>query len=382
MEAIIMLPRLYDASLSKNSYKTNGYGFIRDCTECLVTEELNGAYSLTLKVASTDPLIDNIGISMIIKAKANNEDSPQLFEINKIVATPQGGLEIQAQHIKFLCCQNCISNTGNTVDYKETGTPQAIMDTVFSDLMFENHFEFYSDIETSKEFDLSDSPSKKLGDIFGGTENSLITEFGGEFHYDNFKIEFLKSRGSDSGHKIMFGHNMSDYNQTVTNDAAYSHLMGYAKVTRSDISGGSATLAGSPVLSNTDRVFPKVKLIDFSSKVREYFGGDFKVNPQTGENYQDAIDMITYFTNEYMILNVNYRTVEEVNITITYDHELDKLQNIKLGDTVKVCFGKGRYSLSAKISKAIYDSLAERYISIEVGEHKTSLLNFIQNKRR
>ncbi len=377
-----MLPRLYDASLNKSSYNNNGYGFIKDCTECFVTEELNGAYSLTMKIAPTEPLIDNIGISMIVKAKANNEDPPQLFEINKIVATPNGGLEIQAQHIKFLCCQNCISNIGNTIDYKETGTPQQIMDAVFDELMFENLFQFYSDITTSKEFDLSESPSKKLGDIFGGKENSLISEFKGEFHYDNFKIEFLKSRGRDTGHKIMFGHNMSDYNQTVTNDAAYSHLMGYAKITRSDINGGYAVLAGSPVLSNTDRVFPKVKLIDVSSKIREYFGGDFKVNPQTGENYQDAVDMITYFTNEYMIFNVNYRTVEEVNISITYEPELDKMQNINLGDTVKVCFGKNRPSITEKISKVIYDSLAERYTLIEVGEHKTSLLNFIQNKRR
>ena len=377
-----MLPRLYDASLDKSSYNTNGYGFIKDCTECIVTEELNGSYSLSMKISPTDPLIDSIGTSMIMKAKANNEDAPQLFEINKIIATPQSGLEIQAQHIKFLCCQNYISSIGNTVDYKETGTPQEIMNIIFNDLMFENHFQFYSDIETSKEFNLSESASKKLGDIFGGKENSLISEFGGEFHYDNFKIEFLKNRGTDSGHKIMFGHNMSDYNQTITNDAAYSHLMGYAKITRSDVNGGYATLVGSPVLSNADRVYPKVKLIDFSSKIREYFGGDFKVNWATGKNYQDAIDRINYFTNEYMTSNVNYRTVEEVNITITYEHLLDKLQNIKLGDTVKVCFGKNRPSITEKISKVVYDSLAERYKLIEVGEHKTSLLNFIQNKRR
>ncbi len=380
MEAFIVLPRLYDAVLDKSAYNNNGYGFFRDCTKCEVTEERNGAYTLDMLVAATDPLADVVGISMIVKAKANNDDSPQLFEINKLVVKSSGEIEIQGQHIKFLGMQNCISNFGNTVDYSITGTPQKIMSDVFNDLMFENHFTFSSNITTVKTFDLSDSPTKKIGDILGGSDNSILSTFGGEYHYDNFKIELLENRGADSGYKLMFGRNMSEFNQTVTNDAAYSHLFGYAKVTRSDVNGGYVVLTGEPVQSNTSRIFPKVKLIDFSDKIREYFGGDIKVNPQTGLNYQDVQDMITHFTNEYF--NVNHQTVEEVNIAITYNSELDKMQHLKLCDTVKVCFGENKPSLTAKICKVVYDSLAERYTLLEVGEQKISLLNFITNKRR
>ena len=377
-----MLPRLYDATLNKSYYNNNGYGFFRDCTKCEVTEERNGAYTLDMLVAGTDPLADVVGISMVVKAKANNDDPPQLFEINKLVVKSTGEIEIQGQHIKYLGMQNCISNFGNTVDYSITGTPQKIMTEIFNDLMFENHFTFSSDISTQKNFDLSDAPSKKLGDILGGSDNSILSAFGGEFHYNNFNIELLENRGTDTEYKLMFGRNMSDYNQTVTNDAAYSHLMGYAKVTRSDANGGYIVLAGEPVQSSTTRIFPKVKLIDFSDKIRDYFGGDLKVNPRTGQNYQDVQDMITYFTNEYMIFNVNHRTVEEVNVTITYNSELDKMQHLKLCDTVKVLFGENKPNLTAKICKVVYDSLAERYTLIEVGEQKTSLLNFIANKRR
>lgn len=377
-----MLPRLYKNVFDKTAYGNNGLGFIRDCIKCEVTEELNGAYTLSMTVSATDKLADDIAINMFIKVKANNNDVPQLFEINKHICKANGDIEVQGQHIKYLGMQNCISNNGNTVGETVTGTPQAVADYILNDLMFDNLFTFSSNITSEKTFDLSDSPSKKLGDIFGGADYSFLSEFGGEFHYDNFKIELLKSRGSDSGYKLMYGHNMSDYNQTITNDTAYSHIMGYATVTRSDEENGSIILAGEPVQSSTNQVFPKVKLIDVSSEIRDYFGGSWKVNPKTGLNYQDTLDMITYFTNEYFMKKVNRRTVEECNITITYDSELDKMQKLKLGDTVKVCYGPNKSTLTEKISKVVYDSLAERYTLIEIGEQKPSLLDFVTKKRR
>lgn len=377
-----MLPRLYKNVFDKTAYGNNGLGFIKDCTKCEVTEELNGAYTLTMTVSPTDKLADQIAINRFIKVKANNDDGPQLFEINKLVVKATGDIEIQGQHIKYLGMQNCISNIGNTVGDTVTGNPKTVADYILNDLMFDNLFTFSSDITTEKTFDLSDAPSKKLGDIFGGSDYSFLSEFGGEFHYDNFKINFLESRGSDKGYKLMFGYNMSDYSQTITNDTAYSHIMGYATVTRSDEDSGAIILAGDPVQSSTTQIFPKVKLIDVSSEIRDYFGGSWKVNPKTGENYQDTLDMITYFTNEHFMKKVNRRTVEECNITITYDSELDKMQHLKLGDTVKICYGPDKTTLTEKISKVVYDSLAERYILIEVGEQKPSLIDFVIKKRR
>lgn len=376
-----MLPRLYDEALSVNSYKYNGYGFIRDCKKCEVTEERNGAYTLNMIVAPSDPLFNQIAINKFIKAKPNNEDNPQLFEINKLVILSNGDAEIHAQHIKFLACQNCISNEGNTVGYKLSGTPQAIMTEVFNDLQFTNIFSFYSDITDENALDLSESPSQKVGDILGGdSEKSLVNVFGGEFHYDNFKIELLKSRGSYSGHKIMFGYNMSDFSQTVTNDNCYTHIMGYAKITRSDKDGEYAVLAGNPCVCNTTRVFPKVNLIDFTNDVKELYGGDIKVDTTTGNNVIKIQNAISSLTKKYV--NKNGKTSEDVNIVITYNSMLDKIQDIKLCDTADILFGEDKPNITAQVTKVTYDSLAERYTLVEFGEKKLSLIDFLIKKRR
>ena len=64
-----MLPRLYNPNISVNTYSNNGLGFIRDCISCEATATILGS----------DRLADQITDSMIIKAKANDYDPPQLF---------------------------------------------------------------------------------------------------------------------------------------------------------------------------------------------------------------------------------------------------------------------------------------------------------------
>lgn len=378
-----MLPRLYEASLDVSSYENNGYGFFRDCIKCEVTEELNGGYTLNMVIASTDRLANIVSENMIVKAKANAEDPPQLFEINKLVVKSNGEIEIQGQHIKYLLMQNCITSWYSMADIIVEGTPQQVADEILDSLMFETPFEFFSDIKTINTFNFEDSQSQKLGDIFGGSDYSLLSVFGGDYHYDNFKIELLENRGTDSGYKLRFGHTMSDYEQTITNDTEYTHLIGFAKVSRSDVENGTLVISGMPVLSNSKRVFPKVKQIDFTSDIRDYFGSSWKVDFKTGLHCQDTADKLFELTNKYLINNYNRKqAVGECNITITYNSELDKMQHLKLGDTVKVCFGEDKNSLFARISKVTYNSLAERYTLIEVGEQKPSLLDFILNKRR
>ena len=58
------------------------------------------------------------------------------------------------------------------------------------------------------------------------------------------------------------------------------------------------------------------------------------------------------------------------------------MKNLSLGDTIKICYGEDKQSLSARIIKTVYDSLAEKYKSIEVGSPKVNLISFIKNKRR
>ena len=196
-----MLPRLYQASKVKSDYNSNGYGFIKYCKKCEVTEELNGEYTLSMTVHPWDRLASQIKINRIIKAKPNSRDKPQLFEITRHVVKTNGEIEITGQHIKYLGMQNCMFGTKN---FPEThnGNPQEIADYIFKEFSFANLFTFYSDITDKVNFKISDITTKKLGDVLGGSDYSFVSEFGGEFHYDNFNIKFLKKRGIESNYKL------------------------------------------------------------------------------------------------------------------------------------------------------------------------------------
>lgn len=388
-----MLPRLYDAVASTKAYDNNGYGFFSTCSKCEVTEERNGAYSLSMIIAVNDPLADVAIVGMFIKAKANQYDSPQLFEINEIVRDSSNGtISINANHIKFLGLQNTVSNEGHFYNSKWIQTPGYIVNELLKDSIIENNiFTFSSDITEKKEFDLSKASSQKFGDIFGNSEGSLLDVFGGEFHYNNFEIELLKSRGSDNGKKIMFGYNLSDYKQTMTNDTDYTHCIGYATFDTADSDGGSITLAGNPtIMTKNSIIFPKVKLIDFTEKLKNEVGSDFKVRTDRSEDIDLMTELLTYYSNEYVIFNG--WSSPNVNIVITYKSEIDKLQDVKLCDTVTVCLSIKKQSensqitktqsIKSKITKVVYDSILERYTLIEVGNKSLSLYDFLSKTRR
>lgn len=375
-----MLPRLYLQKSSKDYYNSNGYGFIKYCKKCEVTEELNGEYTLNMIVHPYDKLANEIKINRFIKAKPNSRDKPQLFEITRHIVKANGEIEISGQHIKYLGLQNC-TFASHIFSDTYSGTPQKVADYIFENLYFENNFTFYSDISKSVDFKTADIASKKLGDILGGSDYSFVSEFGGEFYYDNFTIKFLKRRGIDSNYKLMFGKNLSDYNQTISNDTCYTHIVAYAKVDKND-GNGTVIVCGDPWLTNQNQSYPKVKFIDKTEDLKNHFGSKWSVNPTTGYNMTDTQSQLSYYAYEHFKNEYKSRVSEEINVTVTHNLELEEMKNLSLGDTIKICYGEDKESLSARIIKTVYNSLEEKYTSIEVGSPKVNLFSFIKNKRR
>lgn len=368
-----MFPLLYPASADLVIYEYNGYGFFNTCTQCDITEERNGEYILEMTISPSDNLAKTVSIGMIIKAKANQYDNPQLFYICQIVVDKIGNISIIANHVKYLHFQNCtLSESGF---YSITANPKTIMNTLFEGLAFDNLFEFDSDITDEKEFVSGYSSVKKLGDVYGGSDGSLLDIFGGEYHFDNFKVELKKSRGRSTNYQVRFGSNISDYNQTITNDNVYTHIVFFAKIKAIDFVEKEYEIALEPMSTGLARTFKNVKKVDFTSEM-----SDYEVKPSTGLGYDDAKKQLQVLANEY--LSKNTFTTEEVNITVTYMPELDNLQDIRLCDTVTVVHGKLGATTKSKVTKVVYDSIHERYKSVEFGEAKISLKNFIKNNRR
>ena len=55
------------------------------------------------------------------------------------------------------------------------------------------------------------------------------------------------------------------------------------------------------------------------------------------------------------------------------------LESVSLCDTVTVTYPKLGVSAKAKVIKTVYDSLRERYISVDIGDAKTDIVDAIKS---
>lgn len=384
-----MIPRLYNEQKNIDIYSKNGYGFFDACKKCEVTEERNGEYYLVMECLETDSLAPYINVNKIIKAKANNDDDPQLFEIIE-VKKQKNVLKIKANHIKYLWCQNVFGDEYaeyNYINQTFTGTPQEIMAEILDDnyLCFNQYFTFTSDITASSTVAVNSFLALKFGDFLSGTRGGLLDVFGGEYHFDNFTIELLNRRGNNTNKKIMWGYNLSDYTQTITNDNNYTHVIGYAKVKDLYKNNKESIMKGEAVQCvRMYSTFEKIKLVDVTEEVKELWNfTDYTeptMNSGTGFRYDDVRNLVNTATRNYVRYK-NYSALADVNIKVTYTPDLEKLQDCKLCDTVNVFF-KDKTSVQSKINKVVYDSLREKYIKMEIGSKAMKLEDFLTKKRR
>ena len=376
-----MIPRLYARSGVINDYLlNNGLGFISTCTECRVTEERNGNYYLDMTVPKSDRLAGAVAPDMIVKAMPNLTDPPQLFEINNI-KTNRDSLTVKANHIKNILYQNCLSGayTPSASNPSQTvidGTPQQIVNRYLSYLAIpESRFSFSSDIVTTKVFECREHKSKLLGELFSDQKGGLLYYFGGEYHYNNFDIELLQSRGAATTHKVIFGGNLSDYEQVATTDAAYTHIQGWCKV----YSIGSKTdhyISGTPYAAKPSAIFPKIKMVDFTEDIRNIYGADV-----TAARESDIKQDLTRLSQQFYHSKIIYHENAQVSIEITYEPDLDRMQDISLCDTLKVVIGR-QEPLRTQVTSIVFDSLAEKVVNVGIGDARTTLSDFISKLRR
>jgi hypothetical protein len=82
MEVENLIPILYNES--EKDYLTDGLGQLTDTGSCIVFEEANGEFSLTLKYPKKGRLIKEFVENRQIYAKPNDIDAPHAFRILEI----------------------------------------------------------------------------------------------------------------------------------------------------------------------------------------------------------------------------------------------------------------------------------------------------------
>lgn len=360
-----MLPFLYKTTSRIISTDSMQYlGRITDCKSCIATEILNGDYLLDAEIKVTDPLYSKITVQQFIQVKPNPFDEPQFFEIYEIERTSDGNLKIKAKHIKHCAYNNLMS--ADTDNDKEL-TPEEIWETASDEPVFENHFNFISDINEKKSrFKIGFETIGTFGDFF----EELSEKFDGEYHWDNFNVEFLKSRGSIKNYPLRWGDNISSASQTLSTEEIKSHVIAAATVHDVYKDRDIQLMCEPYEIVGQQSKTNKLLLIDAT-----YLVSDMTVNSHTGENFDFVknscrVAATTHYKN-------NEPASVKVNMTVDIRAELEKMTEIGLADTINnVIIDSEGTKASAKISKVEYDCLLERWNKLELGTIKPKLSDY------
>ena len=394
-----MLPLLYNSNTTPQKFfDNNGLGFIKNSTKCIASEERNGKYELNLEALTSDRLSSCIVPGMFVKAKANPHDDPQIFEIYQTSADDKK-ITAKGRHLRYIAYGNAfriLYDAGAGV--ARAATPQEIFNEILTPvsrpyptmLLFDNHFELYSDIETENYVHVGEKRLVRLGEFLQGLEGSMLDVFGGEFRFDNFRIELLKNRGSDTGIAVRYGSNISSYQQDSDISTVYTHLLPYAvlPLVYYEDDKDKATLyertlySYSPIeLGNTSLTYKRALPYDFSDKFTEehdHIHLDTSVGGWLNES--ELFDKLQTEAEKYIRENQAALTDRSVNITIDVAATLNTLRNCHLCDTVKVCFEPLGFTTNAKIIKTEYDCLNERYTKLELGTAKKNIADLFDGK--
>ncbi len=349
--------------------------FLADALTCVVTEERNGIYELSMTFPVVSEMFSQLRIDRLIKAKPNDTADLQLFRIYSITKPINGIITVKAEHISYALSSMPVARV------KIKGTADAAIDDILGNV---NLMMSTEDTEYSTPFRVSVCPDMDAVHDFayevgsargalGGTEGSVLDVYGGEYEFDNYVIRLHKNRGTHTGIVIAYGKNMTDIKATTSLDNAYTGLFPYAK--RNDqlyylhgyeFDDNMHMITFDPVIAveNKSGIEDRVLLRDFSSE----FEDDEEITNKT------LLAKATAFLERNNINN------PEVNIVVSFVHlwqspdyaEYAPLEKVSLCDWVTAQHEILGINVEAQVIKTVYNTLSERYDKIELGSARAN----------
>ena len=343
-----MKPILYAAT--ETAFTSNGVGVLADCISCLVTEERNGEYELEMQYPSNGLWSEDIDVGMVIKAKANDTDAPQLFQIYDIARSLSAAYVIKAEHISYRL-------SGVPLKPYSAAGVAATLAGISSHAVANVGFTFSTDFTNTTNY--SFTTPRSVRSLLGGAEGSLLDLFGGEYHFNNFKVELLKARGSDNGVTIRYGKNLTELEQDV-NGAVYNGIFPYWYKENEGVVYPSSAVAASG--SYPVQCYEALDLTN-----------DFKTKPTAAQLTARAQSLVNGYGAPVESISLSFITLHQLKEYET----IAALEHVSLCDVVHVIYDAIGVNVKTKVVKTVYNTLTELYDAIEVGALQTTLADVI-----
>lgn len=347
-----MNPILYDAN--ETDFSKIGYGVLSECLSCVVEEELNGKYEAEFTYPVKGTLYNYIAPKRIVKIKASEITNPQLFRIYKQSKPINGIVRYFCQHISYDLNAIAIKPFAKV----ESANAATALNTVLHNSLYPHRFTATSDINTTHTID-GDVP-RSARKWLGGVEGSLLDLYHGEYEFDNFQIKYNYNRGNDNGVTISYGKNLTDVTQEIDIQSMYSALYPYVI----DNDGNYIELPEKIIVLNENAPGEKILVMDFSDKIND-----------------DVITVAKLRNRAIQYASQNRIAYPKQNITVSFVQlwqskeysNLSSLERVKMGDYVTVEYAQLGISSKLEVVKTKYDSLMEKYISVELGNAKSNM---------
>lgn len=350
-----MIPVLYPANTT--DFSSFGLGVLTDTISCDVTEERNGVFECLLKYPVSGQHYGLITKECVIKAKPNDTAADQAFRIYRITKPLNGIVTIYGQHISY-----DLANVPVLPFSTEGRSPQLILSQL---LAGDTRFTGWTDYSDAKAFSVTQPKSVRA--CLGGTEGSMLSKWHGEFEWDNYTVKFHSHRGQKTGVVIEYGKNLTALEQDEDNSGVYTALLPYAVYTPEG--SDTETVVTLPEVTlpivTSEIVRAKTLIMDFSDQF-------------DGVVTEEALRAKA---NSYIKANPLGATIPTVKVSFEPLWKQPEysalLERVNLCDTVTIRHSHLGVSVSAMVIETVYDTLAERYKSISLGQSKSSMITTI-----
>lgn len=313
---------------------------------CVVSEELNGAYELSME----HPYDETGKWKRIAKEKIIYADTPKGKQPFRIYNTKpdMDSISVNARHIFY----DLLDNFCAAID--TTGTAQSVLDAVENKLQYSTPFTFFTDITATGT--MTEERKNPVELLLDGSDDvtSFVNVFGGEIERDGYNVTLHLAMGEDRGYRISYGKNLVGL--SVTEDIS-SVVTRYYTLGADGLTGGYV---------DSDRI------VEYANpKIAVYENADLATTAELKAAAKALFDAGADLPAVNIVVDfVLLQNTEEYK-----DYAV--LEEIFLGDVVTVVNKKMNFSKKAKVISYEYDSLLKRYNKIELGDFLPSIYSSV-----
>lgn len=346
-----MIPILYEKT--ETAFVSNGLGRLRDCMTCEVTEERNGIYELDFTYPVDGVNFDLIRPGRIIAVTHDDTGDVQPFDIVGYTKPISGVVTFHAVHISYRLSSMVTWST----NINSLTSAMNLLNNISG-----SSFSFSANFTRNGYMAAGDGVPRSVRQLLGGIEGSILDTYGGEYLFNRWHVLLQKSRGKVRDLTIRYGVNLLDYNEEADYQGTYTSVVPYWTGTdgaKQVVVRGSRVDSGLTPYNGRRQVVP----LDLTDK--------FEDKPTAAQLETAAA---TYMTANQPNLPVKNIAVDFFRLQDTPDYaDLASLLTCQICDTINVIFPMYNMQGRFKIVKTVWDVLADRYTSMELGNLSTSL---------